>query len=80
MRCQAMSRDHTLCMYPPLRIVSGNKRLCIPHADAFFGGEHIKWAPKRLLEWDLKRRLQMAVEYEALRHLNMEVDNGSGLR
>jgi hypothetical protein len=74
-RCEALRVDHTLCMYPPLRIVSGKKRLCILHAEAFFRGEQMKWAPKRLLAWDLQRRLQVAVEYEALRHLNMEVKN-----
>ena len=68
-----MNEDHTLCMYPPLRIVSGKKILCIPHADAFFRGERIKWAPKRLLNWDLERRMKQAVEAEALRYLNMEV-------
>lgn len=73
MRCEALSRDNTLCLYPPMRIVKGKKRLCILHTEAFFRGEQTKWAPKRLLEWDLKRRLQLAVEYEALRHLNMEV-------
>ena len=52
------------------------KKLCMLHTEAFFRGETILWAPKRLLEWDLSRRLQIAVEYEALRYLNMEVDNG----
>ena len=42
------------------------------HTEAFFRGEQINWAPKRLLEWDLNRRLQVAVEYEALRYLNTE--------
>ena len=73
MRCQAMARDHKLCMFPPLRIVKGKKRLCIPHADAFFGGEQIKWAPKRLLEWDLQQRMELAVKLEAIRLLQMEV-------
>ena len=69
MRCEAMSYDHTLCLYPYSRVVSGNKKLCMLHKEAFFR------APKRLLDWDLSRRLQIAVEYEALRYLNMEVDN-----
>jgi hypothetical protein len=60
-------------MFPPLRIVKGKKRLCIPHADAFFGGEQIKWAPKRLLEWDLQQRMELAVKLEAIRLLQMEV-------
>lgn len=72
MRCEAMSYDHTLCLYPSNRVVSGKKKLCMLHTEAFFRGEQIKWAPKRLLEWDLNRRLQIAVEYEALRYLNME--------
>lgn len=75
MRCEAMAYDHTLCLYPYSRVVSGNKKLCMLHKEAFFRGEQINWAPKRLLEWDLNRRLQVAVEYEALRYLNMEVDN-----
>ena len=77
MRCEAMDSKHRLCPYPSNgKTISGMKKLCMLHTEAFFRGETILWAPKRLLEWDLSRRLQIAVEYEALRYLNMEVDNG----
>lgn len=73
MRCQAMTSNNRICMFPPLRIVKGNKRLCILHADRFFANEPIKWTPRRLLEYDLRQRMDLAVKMEAIRLLQMEV-------
>ncbi len=47
MICQAMTGNR-LCTYDGIRTIRGKKTLCIIHIDAFFRGEQIKWAPKRL--------------------------------
>lgn len=69
MICQAME-GRRLCTYDGIRTVKGNKRLCIIHIDAFFRGEQIKWAPKRLLSYEIERRALAAAERSRLNRLN----------
>lgn len=69
MICQAME-DKRLCTFDAIRMVKGKKMLCIVHIDTFFRGEQIKWAPKRLLSWEIERRAKLAVEREELNRLN----------
>lgn len=61
MICQAMNGNR-LCTYDGIRTVKGKKLLCIVHIDSFFRGERIKWAPKRLLSWEIERRARLAIE------------------
>ncbi len=72
MICQAMN-DKRLCTYDGIRTVRGNKLLCIVHIDSFFKGERIKWAPKRLISWEVERRASAAVERHRINKLNEEV-------
>ncbi len=72
MICQAMN-DKRLCTYDGIRTVRGNKLLCIVHIDSFFKGEQIKWAPKRLISWEVERRASAAVERHRINKLNEEV-------
>lgn len=72
MICQAMN-DKRLCTYDGIRTVKGNKLLCIVHIDSFFKGERIKWAPKRLISWEVERRASAAVERHRINKLNEEV-------
>ena len=72
MICQAMNGNR-LCTYDGIRTVKGNKLLCIVHIDSFFKGERIKWAPKRLLSWEVERRASAAVERHRINKLNEEV-------
>lgn len=71
MICQAME-DKRLCTYDGIRTIRSGKRLCIIHIDAFFRGEQIKWAPKRLLSYEIQRRAAAAAERHALNKLNEE--------
>ena len=71
MICQAMN-DKRLCTYDGIRTVKGSKLLCIVHIDSFFRGEQIKWAPKRLISWEIERRAKLAVERDMLNQLNAE--------
>ena len=71
MICQAMEGKR-LCTYDGIRTVKGNKRLCILHIDTFFRGEQIKWAPKRLLAFEVERRAAAATERYMLNMLNEE--------
>lgn len=75
MICQAMDGNR-LCTYDGIRTIRGKKTLCIIHIDAFFRGERIKWAPKRLLSWEVERRVTMAVERERIRAINEEYYRG----
>ncbi len=72
MICQAMN-DKRLCTYDGIRTVKGGKLLCIVHIDSFFKGERIKWAPKRLISWEVERRASAAVERHRINKLNEEV-------
>jgi hypothetical protein len=72
MICQAMN-DKRLCTYDGIRTVKGNKLLCIVHIDSFFKGEQIKWAPKRLISWEVERRASAAAERYRINKLNEEV-------
>ena len=69
MICQAME-DKRLCTYDGIRTIRSGKRLCIIHIDAFFRGEQIKWAPKRLLAYEIERRAMAAAERYLLNQLN----------
>jgi hypothetical protein len=40
------------------------------HIDSFFKGEQIKWAPKRLLAYEIERRAMAAAERYLLNQLN----------
>jgi len=71
MICQAMT-DGKLCTYDGIRTIRGKKLLCIVHIDQFFKGEQIKWAPKRLLTWEVERRAKLAVERALLNRINDE--------
>jgi hypothetical protein len=71
MICQAME-EKRLCTYDGIRTIRGGKVLCMVHIDSFFKGEQIKWAPKRLLSWEVERRAKLAVERNLLNHLNAE--------
>jgi hypothetical protein len=42
------------------------------HIDSYFKGEQIKWAPKRLLSWEVERRAKLAIERSLLNQLNAE--------
>jgi hypothetical protein len=75
MICQAMESNR-LCTYEGIRTIRGKKVLCILHIDAFFRGEQIKWAPKRLLSWEVERRVAAAVERERIRAMNEEYYRG----
>jgi len=75
MICQAME-GKKLCTYEGIRTIRGKKILCILHIDAFFRGEQIKWAPKRLLSWEVERRVAAAVERERIRAINEEYYRG----
>jgi hypothetical protein len=75
MICQAMESNR-LCTYEGIRTIRGKKVLCILHIDAFFRGEQIKWAPKRLLSWEVERRVAAAVERERIRAINEEYYRG----
>ena len=75
MICQAMNGNR-LCTYDGIRTVKGKKLLCIVHIDAFFRGEQIKWAPKRLLAWEVERRVTIAVDRERIRAINEEYYRG----
>lgn len=75
MICQAMNGNR-LCTYDGIRIIRGKKRLCIIHIDSFFRGEQIKWAPKRLLAYEVERRVTIAVERERIRAINEEYYRG----
>jgi hypothetical protein len=69
MICQAMEGKR-LCTYDGIRTVKGNKMLCIIHIDTFFRGEQIKWAPKRLLSYEIERRALAAAERSRINRLN----------
>jgi len=71
MICQAMNNNR-LCTYDGIRTVRGKKLLCIIHIDQFFKGEQIKWAPKRLLAWEIERRAAAAIERKILNDINAE--------
>lgn len=71
MICQAMEGNR-LCTYDAIRMVKGKKMLCIVHIDTFFKGEQIKWAPKRLLAFEVERRAAAATERYMLNMLNEE--------
>jgi hypothetical protein len=72
MICQAMNGKR-LCTYDGIRTIKGGKLLCIVHIDSFFKGERIKWAPKRLLSWEVERRASAAAERYRINKLNEEV-------
>lgn len=72
MICQAMNGNR-LCTYDGIRTVKGKKLLCIVHIDSFFKGERIKWAPKRLLSWEVERRASAAAERHRINKLNEEI-------
>lgn len=72
MICQAMN-GNKLCTYDGIRTVKGKKLLCIVHIDSFFKGERIKWAPKRLLSWEVERRASAAAERYRINKLNEEI-------
>jgi hypothetical protein len=72
MICQAMNGKR-LCTYDGIRTVKGGKLLCLVHIDSFFKGEQIKWAPKRLLSWEVERRASAAAERYRINKLNEEV-------
>ena len=72
MICQAMN-DKRLCTYDSILTVKGGKLLCIVHIDSFFKGEQIKWAPKRLISWEVERRASAAAERYRINKLNEEV-------
>jgi hypothetical protein len=65
-----------LCPHDGIRRVKGGKLLCSVHIDAFFRGEQIKWAPKRLLSWEIERRAAAAIERMRINELNKEYYNG----
>lgn len=69
MICQAMEGKR-LCTYDGIRTIRGSKVLCIVHIDSFFKGEQIKWAPKRLLAYEIERRAMAAAERYLLNQLN----------
>jgi len=69
MICQAMEGKR-LCTYYGIRTVKGNKRLCILHIDTYYRGEQIKWAPKRLLSYEIERRASAAAERSRINRLN----------
>ena len=69
MICQAMEGNR-LCTYDGIRTIRGSKVLCIVHIDSFFRGERIKWAPKRLLAYEIERRAMAAAERYLLNQLN----------
>jgi hypothetical protein len=71
MICQAME-DKRLCTYDGIRTLRSNKVLCIVHIDSFFRGERIKWAPKRLLSYEIERRAMAAAERYMLNQMNGE--------
>jgi hypothetical protein len=71
MICQAMEGKQ-LCTYDGIRTIRGGKRLCIIHIDSFFRGEQIKWAPKRLLSYEIERRASAAAERYRISMLNEE--------
>jgi hypothetical protein len=71
MICQAMTKGR-LCTYDGIRTIRGKKLLCIVHIDQFFKGEQIKWAPKRLLAWEIERRAAAAIERKILNDINAE--------
>lgn len=74
MICQAMNGNR-LCTYDGIRTLRNKKTLCIIHIDAFFRDEQIKWAPKRLLQYELTRRVEEAVARQELVKLNEEYYN-----
>jgi hypothetical protein len=71
MICQVLN-DKRLCPYEGIRTIKGGKLLCIVHIDSFYKGEPMKWAPKRLLAWEIERRAKLAVERVMLNQLNAE--------
>jgi hypothetical protein len=75
MICHAMN-DKRLCTYDGIRYIRGGKVLCIVHIDSFFRGEQIKWAPKRLLSWEIERRASAAAERSRLNQYNEEYNRG----
>jgi len=70
-RCQVLTSTGRLCLYEGSKILR-KKRLCQYHMALLVRGERIKWAPKRLLEWDLDNRLRLAVQAEYVASLNRE--------
>lgn len=70
-RCQVLTSTGKLCLYEGSKILR-KKRLCQYHMAHLVRGEQIKWAPKRLLDWDLDNRLRLAVQAEYIASLNRE--------
>ena len=68
MICQALVNGK-LCTYDSPYIHSG-KYLGLEHITLLRGGEQLKWAPKRLLEWGMDAKLKRALERETLAQLN----------
>ena len=70
-RCQVLTSTGRLCIYEGIKSLR-RKRLCQHHMALLGRGEQIKWAPKRLLSWDLDNRLRLAVQAEYIASLNRE--------
>ena len=70
-RCQVLTSTGKLCLYRGSKVLR-SKRLCEPHMASLVRGEQIKWAPKRLLDWDLDNRIRLAVQAEYIASLNRE--------
>jgi len=70
-RCQVLNNTGRLCLYEGSKILR-KKRLCQYHMTLLVRGERVKWAPKRLLEWDLDNRMKLAVQAEYVASLNRE--------
>lgn len=72
-RCQVLTSTGKLCLYEGSKVFSKTrKKVCLTHMAAIVRGEQVKWAPKRLLDWDLDNRLRLAVQAEYIASLNRE--------
>lgn len=72
--CSALSNGK-VCTSIPTNTYKG-KYLCLPHLSLLRGGELLEWAPKRLIEWELNRRIFKAAQQELINQINMEAHNG----
>ena len=73
--CAALNIDKKICQRIAIINYRG-KMLCLMHSDKLKSGNLLDWAPKRLIEWEMNRRMAEAIHRKYIHDLSMEVHNG----
>jgi hypothetical protein len=69
--CAVLTYEGKVCTSIPF-LTMKDKYLCVHHRTLILRGEQVKWAPKRLLQWQLDRKIKEAVERADLNAINAE--------